>query len=565
MKPIFNPIPGVLYHESDEAAHYLAQGAWVDSSVGDALRATAQQQPTKPAVITEDRTITFAELNEQSERLGAALLKLGLQPGDRAVFQMGTVIETGIAVLACYKAGIIPVCAVPQYREVEIGHLIKSSGARAHFVQGSTARFDLAAFALTMAQKHDSVDYVISADPNAPEGCNTLEALLSSTSFTEAQALLADVKVGPRDVLSFQLSGGSTGLPKIIPRFHGEYLAHSATLASHYDITPDSRTIWSLPIMHNAGQLYVLMPLVYLGVTSVWMSRVDVERILDLIEQHQVTHALSIGPIAPQIINYEAIDKHDLSSLQLFVTMTRADKLEEAVGVPCSNLYGITEGLLMGSGAGATAQTRHRTNGNSGCTHTEIRVLDPESEQQVAPGEVGELCFKGPSSLRAYFGEGSINEGILTSDGFFRTGDLVTEHIIAGRSCYAFEGRLRDNINRGGEKIGCEEVEAYICEHPAVADAKLVAMPDELLGEKGCVYLILRPEKEAPTVEELCEFLVAKGMAKFKCPERIELVDEYPVTKVGKVDKAVLRQHIADLLEQEQQAELKEQHHGISH
>src|SRR5690606_26618948 len=162
-----------------------------------------------------------------------------------------------------------------------------------------------------------------------------------------------------------------------------------------------------------------------------------------------------------------------LSSLKLFFTMTRADMLEKKIGVPCSNLFGITEGLLLGSGPSAPEQARHGTNGASGCPFDEIRVLDPESETPVEPGQMGELCFRGPSSLRGYFKAPEANRTALTSDGFVRTGDIVTEHTIEGRTYYRFEGRLRDNINRGGEKIGCEEVELFVSKHPAVLDAKL--------------------------------------------------------------------------------------------
>jgi salicylate---[aryl-carrier protein] ligase len=181
----------------------------------------------------------------------------------------------------------------------------------------------------------------------------------------------------------------------------------------------------------------------------------------------------------------------------------------------------------------------------------EIRLLEVGSEKPVSPGEMGELCFRGPSSLRGYFGSPEANQRAFTSDGFYRSGDIMTAHVVDGRIHYAFEGRLRDNINRGGEKIGCEEVEAYVSKHPAVSDAKLVAMPDPFYGEKGCVFLVLRPGASAPEVKELAEFLVGQGLAKFKCPERIEVIDALPVTRVGKVDKPALRALIAEKLQQE--------------
>ena len=286
-------------------------------------------------------------------------------------------------------------------------------------------------------------------------------------------------------------------------------------------------------------------------VTVVVMPKVDIPRMLELIEQHRVTYAMSVGPVAPQLIAYQDVRRHDLSSLRLFVTMSRAEPLEAHIGVRASNLFGTTEGLVLGSPPEAPAFARHRTQGASGSPFDKIRLLEPGSEDPVKIGEMGELCFKGPSSLRGYYNNPEANRNALTSDGFYRSGDMMTAHVIEGKTYYAFEGRTRDNVNRGGEKIGCEEVEQYVSMHPAVADAKLIPMSDPVYGEKACVYLVLRPGMDAPSVTELAGFLIDKGLAKFKCPERIETIDAFPVTPVGKLDKMALRRMIAEKLKQE--------------
>jgi pyochelin biosynthesis protein PchD len=548
---ILNPIDGVTYCGTAEAVEYVRSGAWINQTVGDALRATAKVYPDRQAFISDERSITFLEFDEATDRLGAALLDAGLTTGDRAIFQMGTSVETAIALLACYKIGVIPVCSVPQHREVEIGQLAQQSSAKGYFVQADFSGFDLVAFAKKMMEQHPALKTLIVARATAEREGACLESLIEQTPLAYARGRLGSVKLGPQDVLSFQLSGGTTGVPKIIPRFHAEYLGHSAAWIRLYAMNSSSRVIWSLPLLHNAGQLYALIPPVYLGVTTVLMPKVDIRRMLELIEQHRVTNALSIGPIAPQIVAYPDVAKHDLSSLRLFAPMSRADVLEAHLGVPCSNLFGITEGLLLGTPPLAPAGARHRTQGKSGCPQDEIRLLDPESEEPAAPGAMGELCFRGPSSLRGFFNAAEADSNIFTRDGFYRTGDMMTAHVIEGETYYAFEGRSRDNINRGGEKIGCEEVEAFVSMHPAVVDAKLVPMPDDFYGEKGCVCVILRPGRVAPDVKELAGFLVGKGLAKFKCPERIEVIEAFPVTRVGKVDKPALKAAIAELLKQE--------------
>jgi non-ribosomal peptide synthetase component E (peptide arylation enzyme) len=551
MAGIHFPIEGVAYCEPSVAQHYFRVGAWVDKTFGQALAATARRLPDKLALISDERSITFRELDEQSDRLAAALLKLGIKPGARAVFQMGTTVDTALALCGCYKSGIVPVCALPQYREVEIGKLASLSLPEAYFVQADVGQFDLVSFAQKMCIEHPSFRRLVVARGAAPAGTHAMSALLESVSVTDAKHMLSDLKIGSEDVLSFQLSGGTTGVPKIIPRFHAEYLAHSEAWTRHVDAGEHATLIWSLPLLHNAAHLYALVPTIAQGQTTVLMPKVDIVRMAELIEQHRVTHAVSIGPVAPQIMACPEVLNHDLSSLKMFFCLTRADGLEAFLGVPSSNLYGTTEGLLIGSGPAADAFVRHHTHGRSGCENDELVLLHPDSEVPVAPGEIGELCFRGPSSLRGYYNAPEANATAFTSDGLFRTGDMMRAHVINGLAYFSFEGRLRDNINRGGEKIGAEEVEAFLSRHPAVLDAKLVAMPDPLYGEKGCAFLIVREGHDAPSIPQMIEFLSSQGLAKFKCPERIEVVDAFPVTRVGKVDKPAMRRIIAEAIASE--------------
>lgn len=543
-------LDGVTYGSQEDRERYRATGVWPDLTAGDALRRSAALHGGKTAIATEIERISYAELDEQSERLGAALLEVGLAPGDRAIFQMGTEIETAVALFACYKAGIIPVCSLPQHRAVEIGALTELSGARGHFIQADyNAAFDLGEFGLRMGEQYPSLTVRVIARGAAPDGCHSLEAMLNAMSLPQARARLAQVKISPEQVASFQLSGGTTGLPKIIPRFHAEYLGYSAAWNQTFALGQDDVLLWALPLIHNAGTICFLHPAILVGATLVLMPRFEVESFLRLIERERVTFTGSIGPIAARLLDYPDPRRHDLSSLRGFITLNRAEAIEAHLGVPSSNFYGITEGLLMATPMSKSAEARHHTIGQPIGPADEIKL-----ESFTPDGATGELCFRGSSSLRGYYRNPQATSETLSEEGFVKTQDVVSCRRIDDEIYYSFDGRLKDNIDRGGEKFGTEEIEAMIAGHPAVADAKVVAMPDRHYGEKACAFIIAHPGERLPTVAELGEFLLAQGIAKFKLPERIEAIDAFPETRVGKLDKAALRKMISIKIEEEEAA-----------
>jgi non-ribosomal peptide synthetase component E (peptide arylation enzyme) len=552
------PVEGVFYRPSPEVDRYFEKGAWLRSTVGDAVRVAAQETPDKIYLIAGEEKISFAELDRRTEILGTALLDIGLKPGDRAMFQMGSVAETVIALVACYKAGILPVCTLPQYRDIEISQLSDMSGATGYFVQAdNNPNFELVAFAQKMMQRSLTLKHLIVSRGVKPAGAHSLEDLIATGDYIRARERLSAIKLSPEDVLTFQLSGGSTGVPKIIPRFHGEYLGQAEAWAQLHRFTGDDTAIWPLPVIHNAAMLLVVLPGILKQATIILQDRFDLQMFLGAIQKHRVTYAGSIGPVAPRLLDFPDVRKHfDLSSLRLFVGMDRADAIEAHIGITAMNLYGITEGLLMTTPPEEAQLQRHTTNGYPSHALDNVRVLDPESETQMPPGKEGELCFFGPHSVRAYYNApDEINRTSFTSDGYFRTGDIVSEHIIDGRSYYKFLGRLKDNISRGNEKFAAEEVERLIVMHPYVLDAKVVAMPDRYLGERACAFIIPRPGANAPDVPTLGQFLVTQGLAKFKLPERIETIAEFPVTRVGKVDKMAMRKIAAEKLANENSAE----------
>jgi len=547
-------IPGVTYRSEAEKQRHLASGAWLPMTAGDSMREAAAARPQKSAVIAEDGIYTFEELDRLSESLAAGLIEAGLRPGDRAVFQIGSVKEIFVALYGCFKAGIVPLCTLPQYREIEIKSLGERAGAVAYFVQGDvSSSFDQIGFARQMMAAMPNIKHLVVTRGEAGNGLS-LEALANKYDTRTAREIVRPHEPTPDDVIMFQLSGGSTGLPKIIPRFHSEYLGSALALAKAYELDENDVAMWALPLIHNAGMLFTVIPTTVMRRTNVIRNSFDVEKFLAAIPAHRVTFTGSIGPVAPRVMEHPRISDYDLSSLRQFFTLSRADGLEAHTGIVSGNMFGITEGLLMASAPSDPVEARHKGCGRPVRADDEVRLLKPGTEEEVAFGEVGELAFRGPNTLTGYYNDPKANEAAFTSDGFFRTGDLLRAFKVNGHVNYCFEGRIKDNINRGGEKIGAEELENLIAGHPDVLDARVVAMPDKIYGEKVCAYVVPKPGHSAPSVKSLGEFLLKAGLAKYKLPERVESIAAFPVTRVGKVDKAAMRADIAKKLADEEAA-----------
>ncbi|MEZ2223846.1 AMP-binding protein [Rhizobium sp. RCC_161_2] len=544
------PIKGVTYPTEAEIAVSFNEGCALEKSAGNLIRDRARTLRDKILLISDKGTTTYGEFDRQTEVLAAALLTSGLRPGDRAIFQMGTVEDTLLALFGCYKSGLIPVCTLPQHREHEIAAMIERTRPRAYFVQRDfSPNFDLVAFANHMAERHGHVSRVISTG----DCQGSLSCLATSMTYDLARSQLTGIEPDARDVLTLQLSGGSTGVPKIIPRFHGEYLGQASSVVRRHRLTSSDIALWPLPLIHNAAMVVMVFPIILTGGTLVLQSKFDRREFLDAIETNKVTYAGSIGPIAQSLLDDEDISTRDLRSMRMLFVLDRADAIERHVGVPTVNLYGITEGLLMTCDPADPRDLRFATTGYPTGLRDEIQVLQIDGEAPANEGQEGELCFRGPHMIRGYYDAPELNSTAFTKDGFYRTGDIVKAANVSGKTSFTFLGRLKDNISRGGEKFAAEEVEHIIVRHPAVVDAKIVAMPDRLLGEKACVFLVLRRGQPSPSVAELGRFLTESGLARYKHPERIEVVSEFPVTRVGKVDKAAMRSMVAERMRLEDQ------------
>jgi 2,3-dihydroxybenzoate-AMP ligase len=348
------------------------------------------------------------------------------------------------------------------------------------------------------------------------------------------------------------LSGGTTALPKLIPRTHNDYIYNFSQSARIAGFGPDTVLLLTLPLAHNynlgsPGMLGALA----LGGRVVIAPRGDCNTVFSLVEKERVTNIQAAVPLIVNWLNDPALDRFDVSSLQVVqqggarLSSELRDRLRKRLGCQFQEDYGTAEGLLNLTRLDDPDDIVLRSSGAPICADDEIKVLDDDGNE-VADGEVGELVTRGPYTIRGYYNAPQINARAFTADGFYRMGDYVRK---SGRYVTA-EGRKNDLINRGGEKISVDEVENLILKHPAVRSVAIVAMSDPVFGERACAFVILGPDA-ALTFEELSGFLLEQKIAKFKLPERLEIMSEFPVSGAGKILRRTLRELIETKLRSE--------------
>ena len=547
-------IPGVVYHTAEDLRRWAEAGALKPMTLADGFRATAQAHADRPALLWLDGSLTYRELDEATDRVAAGLLALGLRPLDRVVLQLGNAPETLMVYLACWKAAIIPICTLTLHRELEIGYLAAFGGARAHFIESDAAKFDFTAFARKMQAATPGLEMIISTRGTPEEGVVDMQAMLAG-DLSQARRALAAVPQDPWQVAVFQLSGGTTGVPKIIPRMHSEYLYNMQQVMAFNGWMPEDRILVPMPFAHNlnlgCGSGAFLMS----GGAVIATPAVDPETMRAVHNRLKPTIMGAAKPIIMRMREEVADGRISVDSLRSIFSTDAAEVVTRTIGVPGHQIFGMTEGTVMFTRDGDSEEVRYTTCGRPVSDLDEVRLLEPGTEVPVPEGAIGELAVRGPYTLRGYYNAPERNAETFTSDGFYRSGDLMSCRRIDGVAYYTFEGRLKDVVSRADEKVNCEEVERVVMDHPAFTDVAVVGMPSPTHGEKVCLFAVAAPGQTVPDVAALGAFLKTKGLAIYKWPERIELIDALPLTKVGKLDKVALRERIARTLEAEAKAE----------
>jgi non-ribosomal peptide synthetase component E (peptide arylation enzyme) len=418
-----------------------------------------------------------------------------------------------------------------------------------HFVQGDDAKFDDVAFAERMRGEIPSMQWTVQARGAKRGSALHLREQLEAMPLARARALLAEVRLDPFQVAVFQLSGGTTGVPKIIPRFHNEYVYNMRAVARFAGYRADDCLFMPMPMMHNLNMGCCFGPFLLTGGTIALATAMTPEALGHVFRQNRPTWTAIAGPILEKLKPAIASGALPLDRLRGVISANNAPALRQLLKANVRHIFGMTEGVIMLTSPEDPQVVQDTMVGRPVSPLDQVKIFRTGTEEEITQeGEIGECAFAGPYTIHGYYDAAERNAQAFTSEGFYRSGDLMLFRDIGGRRYYQFCGRTKDVVDRAGEKVNSEEVEHLVASHPAIAAAAVVGMPDKVYGERVCTFVTLREGATAPTVAELGAFLQGQGLAKFKWPERIEVLPELPLTNAGKLSKPALKQLITDKL-----------------
>lgn len=527
------------------AETYRKQGYWQDITLWDVLLQAAEKWPGKAALVDGERRFTYQDLKEKSERLAVHLAALGLKPQERVILQIPNMAEFVIVFYALIRIGTIPVMALRAHRYNEIKHFAAHAEAVAYFGPSRLKDFDYAAMAEEIRVACPSLRDIFVVGQAEPGQISIDDLLASNAPITQDDLPVLD----PSEVALMLLSGGTTALPKMIPRTHNDYVLNNREASRLAGFDESTVFLAILPMGHNftLGCPGVL-GCFYRGGSVVLSPAMDADTVFDVIAREKVTVIPLTPPLIVQWLNANVGERYDISSLQVVqhggarVLPELRKRLREQWHCASQEIYGTAEGMLCFVRLDDPEDIVLESSGAPMLDIDEIQVVDEEG-QLLQDGEAGEMLARGPYTIRGYYNAPETNAQAFTADGFYRMGDVVRKR---GRYVYT-EGRKKELINRGGEKISSEEVENLIIRHPDVAAVCLIALPDAVYGERACACVILHPDRKL-TLAQLNAFLMEQRIAKFKLPERLEIVLEFPMSPAGKVLRRKLKEAIETLL-----------------
>lgn len=530
---------------ADRAAEYRRRGWWGIQTLADHVARHAASQGSEPAFITAGSRLTWSGYDACSDRLGCALLALGIERGERVAIQLPDSATVHVALLACEKAGLVAVGVGARAGERELRHIVAKTRAVALISHGEHRGRSMRELAVSLPEiRHHVIVPRFDHDPAAP-------LMLDGTTVEPAPAApaaLAAARFGPDEFWMVNSTSGTTGMPKCVMHAQNRWWYFHQIAADVGGLSASDVIMSVVPAPFGFGQWTSHFTPTYLGVPTVVTEHFSPAQTLELLERERVTVLCAVSTQFRMLLAEPAIEQRDLSALRVMFTggesvpYEPARRFEQVTGAVILNFYGSNEsGFATATSIHDPQEKRLRTSGRVQ-PGTELRLY--EGGEDVTSRRRGQPGTRGPAVCLGYLDDPAANAELFTADGFLMHADIVE---VDEEGYLSVVGRKSDLIIRGGKNISAREVEDEVAAHPRVALAAAVPLPDPLFGERVCIYVELR-EPGPFTLEELTEFLLARGASKEILPERLIVLDELPRSSGDKVAKAELRQAAAKLV-----------------
>lgn len=538
-------IDGYVPFPDDRIEAYLTAGHWRNRPFHAFVDDHAAYRPDAPAVVGPTRTLSYADLAERARQIAAAFLDAGIGRHDRVAVQLPNCVGFLETFFACSRVGAVPVLLLPRHREREVRHLVELTGATAAVTVADApgSDFDYLGLYDDLFADVDSLDtrYAV-----GPEGVDTPQGWTDLADL-DGEADPSTVDVNPNDPGLMMLSGGTSGLPKAIPRTHNDYAYLWEHIADRMGVRPAWTLVPGVPLPHSFAFGYIMGAAIWAGAAVAVEPRLKPLPLMELIDRVGGDVTALIPKQLIDLLEHDRAGEYDLSTLDVVCSggqkvppdVTR--RVTDRWGVGFCHVYGMGEGAQIFTAPDDPFEVQANTVGRPLSDGDEIRI-EAEDGTLVDQGELGELVVRGPGIFTGYFRNEEANAEDFDDGGWFHTGDVFSRHEDGN---YQVWGRLDDTINRAGETIYAPAVEDALVEHPKIKSAGVIGIPDEVLGERVGAFVVLEPGVESLTREEVVAFFKEQGHAVYLRPEVLEVVDELPETTVGKIDRPALRERLA--------------------
>lgn len=539
-------LEGFTPYKKEDADKYNRLRWWAGIPFGDFLDKAADIYPDKEALVDGEKRLTYAQLKNQTDKLAIGFIDLGINPLDRILVQLPNWAEFIYAYFALQKIGAIPILLLAKHRQNEISHLLHLTEANAWVVAEKYHKTAYLPIIDDVLQNSATIGNVILVRASHPGSFLSLESLIQQAELTDEQlTILADRRPDPMQVAHMGPTGGTTGLPKVAPRTHNDYLSRVEYAARACEFNNQDICLVAAPAAHDLTFSMAICITIFTFGKLVMLDSFEPEVVCQTIERENVSAIVWVPTLASRLIHFEGLKDYDLSSLKKMhcgggVSSRELIKaVHEELDCTFFNGYGGTEGMSLLTRPRYSLERVCSSVGRPTCPYDSYKIVD-ENGNELPPNTPGELIVKGPGIFSGYYKMPQENEKVFDENGYFRTGDQA---MIDDSGDFVLTGRLKEMINRGGESISATDIENLMMTHPGIITVAVVPMPDPELGERVCAY-VQRASGAELDFEKIISFLKDQGASVLQLPERIEFVDALPYTKAEKIDKQALMKDI---------------------